>query len=144
MGLGDFLGNLLGTSSEYQAASPFGADVTQQNLQNQANVNASQIQLAQQLAAQTQGQGPNPAQQQYQQNVQQNVANAQGLISSQRGLNPALAARMGVNAAAQANNQAAGQSGILQAQQQLAAQQQLGGLYGQMQNANLGQMGVLT
>lgn len=85
------------------------------------------------------GQGPNPAQTQYLQNVQNNVANTQGLISSQRGLNPALAAKLGSNAGATANQQAASGAAQLQQQQQLAATGLYGNLLGQEQQGNLAQ-----
>lgn len=82
--------------------------------------------LGQTLLDQSNGKGPNPAQLQYQQNVNQNIANAAGTIASQKGISPALAARMiaqGQGAGAQG---AAGGAAVLQAQQQLAAQNALG------------------
>lgn len=106
------------------------------------NLMGDQSALAQALLAQSQGQGPNPAQMMMQQ--AQDRANQQGagMIASAKGMNPALAARMA------AQNTAAGQqslvqnTGILGAQQQLQAQGQLGQLYGQMggQNQNQQQM----
>ncbi len=79
------------------------------------------------LLAQSQGQGPNPAQAQYNQNVGQ-AAKAQGaLMASQRGAssNPALIARQAAMQGAAMQNQASGQAATLQAQQQLGAQQAL-------------------
>ena len=91
------------------------------------------------------GQGPNPAQTQFQQNVAQNQANTQGLIASQRGLNPALAARMGSNAQAAANAQAAGHLAVMQQNQQpLQATQNYQNLLGQQQQGNLFQQGLYT
>jgi hypothetical protein len=147
--VGNILSSVLGTNSQYQATpaqagNPYAQGTLQQEANNQAQIYAQQQQLAQQMQATAAGQGPNPAQQQYMQNMQNNVAGAQGLIASQRGLNPALAARMGANAATSSNNQAAAQSGIMQAQQQLAAQQNLGSLYGNMQQGNIGQQQLYT
>src|ERR1700743_1248140 len=115
------MGSLLsafGAKNEYQAGIPTG-------------VSDQQNGLAAQLQANMTGAGPNPAQTQFQANQQANIANTQGLIASQRGLNPALAARMGANAATTGNQQAAIGSALLQQQQQLAGSQQLQGLYGQ-------------
>lgn len=141
--MGGMLSSVLDTDSHYQASpaqagNPYAPQQLQYLANNQGQIYGQQQALAQQLQQQMAGQGPNPAQLQYQQNVNQNIAQAQGLISSQRGLNPALAAKMGANAASQANQQAAGQSGIMQAQQQLAAGQNLGNLYGQLQQGNVG------
>lgn len=151
--MGGFLSNLLDTNSDYnpngtgggvQAGNPYSRDLFNQSMQNQQQVFGQQQALAGKLQEQMAGIGPNPAQTQYQQNVGTNIANSQGLISSQRGLNPALASRMGANAASQANQQAAAQSSILQQQQQLGATQNLGNLYGQMQQGNLGQQGMFN
>ena len=129
----------LGVTSQYRAPTVYSSAVLQDQLNKSAEIYGGQSGLAQALQAQMAGAGPNPAQLQYAQNVQNNVANAQGLISSQRGLNPALAARLGASAASDANQRAALNSALLQQQQQLGAQSQLGGLYGQMQQRNLGQ-----
>jgi hypothetical protein len=147
--MGGFLSGILGTDSQYQASpyqsgNPYSQTVLQDELSKQAEVYRGQQALAQALQQQMNGNGPNPAQTQYQQNVQNNVANAQGLINSQRGLNPALAARMGSNAASAANQQAAMQSSLLNQQQQLGATQNLGNLYGQMQQGNIGQQALYT
>lgn len=98
------------------------------------NVFANQGTLAQQLAAQAQGQGPNIAQLQLQQATNRNIAQGAGLIGSQRGMNPALAARLIAQQTAAANQEAAGQSGLMRAQQQLAAQGALANVYGQQGN----------
>lgn len=137
-GIGKGAADSSGATSNYQTGNPYDQNYFQQQLSNQAQIYGNQQSLAQALQAQMLGQGPNPAQTQFQGNVQSNIANAQGLIASQRGLNPALAARMGVNAAAKANQEAALGSALLQQQQQIAATQNLGGLYGQMQQGNLG------
>lgn len=82
--------------------------------------------LAGQLANQAAGIGPNPAQSELNQATGQNIAQTAALLASQRGAggNAGLigeqAARMGSNV----QQQAVGQGATLQAQQQLAAQQQ--------------------
>lgn len=81
--------------------------------------------LADQLAAQAQGQGPNPALEQLKQTTDMNNRMAASQISSQKGINPALAARLGMQQGAANNQGAAGQAATLRAQQILAAQQGL-------------------
>lgn len=106
---------------------------------NLGNENA----LAQQLLAQSQGQGPNPAQAMLNQATQQNIQSAAGTVASQKGINPALAARLAGEQAGQINQQAAGQAATMGAQQQLGAQSQLGGLYGTMGQQGLTQQQLL-
>jgi hypothetical protein len=148
-GLGGFVGDIFGgvaggaadaagATSQYKADNPYAPEEFQKYLNERQQLVQNQNSLAQALQAQMAGQGPNPAQTQFMANQQANIANAQGLIASQRGLNPALAARMGVNAASNANQQAALGSALMQQQQQLNATNSLGGLYGQMQSGNLG------
>lgn len=137
-GVADPLYKGLGLNNPYQASNPYAQQYLQTMADQQGAIYGGQQQLASQLQNLAAGQGPNPAQLQYQQNVGQNIAGAQGLMSSQRGINPGLAAKMGMNAANQANLQAANQAAQLQAQQQLGAMQGLGSLYGQMQSGNLG------
>lgn len=144
MGLGDFLSGILGTNNDFQAQSPYtSADVTSQS-QQQQGLYGQQQQLAQALMAQSQGQGPNPALSQLRQTTDQNSQLASGLLASQRGLNPALAARMAAQQQTTANQQAGGQAATLSAQQQLGAQGQLSGLYGQMGSQNLQQQGLMN
>jgi|WetSurMetagenome_2_1015567.scaffolds.fasta_scaffold100855_3 hypothetical protein len=117
-----------------------GQMMTPQN-QFQANTGAIQGQqqsLAQALLNQSQGMGPNPAQAQYQQNVNQAIKQNAGLISSQKGINPALAQRLAGENAANMQGNAAGNAAILGAQQQLGAQQGLAGVYGDIANEQLG------
>ena len=104
---------------------------------NQATNLTNQNQLAQMLLAQSQGQGPNPAQAMLMQNANELAQQQAGGIASQKGINPALAARQMQMQGAQAAQAAAGHAGVMGAQQQLGAQGQLGGLYGQIGNQNL-------
>ena len=107
---------------------------------------AQQQQVAQQLAQQAQGLGPNVAQSQLAQATGQNVANQAALAAGQRGAssNAGLIARQAAQAGGAAQQQAAGQAATLGAQQQLAAQQGLANLsaqqLGQIQGAN--QLGI--
>lgn len=131
-----------GATNQYQIQNPYAQQQLQEELNQQSQIYGQQQTLAQALQQQMAGGGPNPAQTQFLGNQNSNIANAQGLIASQRGLNPALAARMGANAAAQGNQQAAMGSALLQQQQQLGATANLGNLYGQMQQGNLAQQGL--
>lgn len=98
----------------------------QNGIQNQSNV-------YNQLQGVANGTGPNPALQQLQNTTGQNVANQAALMASQRGVssNPALLARQVGQQGAGIQQQAAGQGAALQAQQQLEALSQLGGIAGQ-------------
>lgn len=101
------------------------------------DVYAQQGTLAQALSDQARGIGPNPALEQYKQNVNANIAAQTGAAASQRGINPALAARMAAQGGAAANAGAAGTEATLQAEQELAARQQLA----QQQAAMAGTLG---
>lgn len=142
--MGSALSGLFGIKSDYQATpyqqgNPYDQNVLQNELQNQSNIYARQEDLGNTLQQQMAGNGPNPAQTQYQQNVQQNIAQAQGLMSGNRGTNAALATKMGGNVAAEQNQKAASQSALQQQMQQLQATQSYGNLLGQMQTGNLAQ-----
>lgn len=141
-----FLGSLFGTEDKFNASNPYDQQSGDlHDLYQRGNdIYNAQASLGGVLRQWLAGQGPNPAQLQYRGNVDSNIANAQSLIASQRGLNPALAARMGANAATNANNQAALGAALLQAQQQQAAAGTLGSLYGSMMQGNQGQQGLLT
>lgn len=136
--MGSFLGNALGVTNKNTGSNPYAAQALPQLEQNSQQIYGQQQALANALQKQAAGEGPNPAQIQFEMNQQQNLANAQGLLAGQRGLNPALAAKLGSNMAAEGGQNAAAQSALMQAQQQLAAQQNLGNLLGQMQSGNLG------
>lgn len=87
----------------------------------------SQAALSEALMNQANGVGPNPAQAQLAQNTGQNVANQAALMAGQRGssANAGLIAREAAQQGAGIQQNAVGQAATLQAQQQLAAQQQL-------------------
>lgn len=124
----------------YQANAPLDVGSLQSQL-NTAQGNFNQTQgnqnaLASALLAQSQGQGPNVAQNQLNQNTNQNIQQNAGMIASQKGINPALAARLASENASNISQQAAGQGAVLGAQQQVAAQQQLGSLYNNQATQN--------
>jgi hypothetical protein len=128
--------NILNPTTVTQANSAYGtaqgALTGQQQLasalQGQTTQGAAeQTSLAQALAQQAAGGGPNPAQAQLAQNTSTNVANQAALMAGQRGAsgNVGLMARQAAQQGAATQQQAVGQAATLQAQQQLAAQQQL-------------------
>lgn len=121
-------------------AQTYGQDYGQllTNTQNQYNQNmTNQNALVGQLQNQAQGTGPNLAQQQLQQATQGNINSQAAAIASQKGINPGSVARQVNEQASNANQQAAGQAGVQNAQQQLQSQGLLGGLQGQIGNQSL-------
>lgn len=125
-----------------------------QNQANTANINYGAANtglnsLATMLQNQANGQGPNPALAQLQQTTGQNIAGQASLMAGQRGAsaNPGLMARQIANQGAAIQQQSVGQSAVQRAQQQLAAQGQLGQVYGTQgslanQNYGIAQGGV--
>lgn len=151
MGLGDWLGGLFGTNNNYHVDAPVNGFQANdngasgqignayQNAQQNYGQQSSYIQMLQNQANGTGG--PSVAAQLLAQQTQQNNQGAASLVASQRGLNPALAARMGLNAQA-SNNQASAQSGaLLRSQEQLQSQGLLGQALGQQGNQNLQLLG---
>lgn len=104
---------------------------------------ANQDQFAQALMAQMNGQGYNPAQAMLNQSTNQNIAQQAGLAASQKGLNPAMAARLGAQNAGNIGQQMAGQAAVMQQQQGLDTQGQLGSLYNNMAANRLGALSDL-
>lgn len=96
-------------------------------LNNQYNLLQQQQGLADRLYNQSQGQGPNPAQAQLAQNTANNVSQQAALMGSQRGsgANAGMLGRQIGQQGAAIEQQGIGQAATLQAQQQLAANQQL-------------------
>jgi hypothetical protein len=113
----------------------------QNGIGNQSQVFGQQQALAGQLAQTAMGAGPNPAQAQFQQNANQVAAQTAGLIGSQKGISPALQARLIAQQGAGAGQAAAGQAATLQAQQQIAAQQALMQQQANMANLSTQQVG---
>lgn len=120
----------------------------QQALANQlagANAVGGQTQLAQQLQAQAQGGGPNPAAAMLANQTAANTANQAALMASQRGAgaNAGLLARNAAMVGAQNQQNAIGQGAVMQANQQLAAQNALQNLYGSQLSAQQNQQNML-
>lgn len=132
--------NTVGSGSEFDQLQQANA---QNGFGNQSNVFTQMGGLAGQLQAQSMGQGPNPALAQLQQATGQNVANQAALMAGQRGssANAGLMARQAAQQGAGIQQQAVGQSAIMQAQQQLAAQQALQQQQGMMANVAGQQIG---
>lgn len=108
----------------------------QGGVQNQSDVFNQQQGLAGQLALQASGAaGPSIAQSQYQQNMNALAAQQAGAMGSQKGMSPALQARMVAQQGANAQQNAAGQYATMGAQEQWAALQAL-----QNQQANMANM----
>jgi hypothetical protein len=113
-----------------------------ESVHNQGYVSDQGNALIQALQAQAAGQGPSIAQNQLNQTTEQNVNRGVAQAASAKGVDPALAARMGLDATAQANQAAAGQGATLRAQERLGALGQLGGAIGQQSQTNLGLAGL--
>lgn len=132
------------TQVDYTGAGSQGGQNALQGYGTAQQTLGQQQALAQQLQAQAQGQGPNPALAQLAKTTGQNVAQQAALMASQRGAsaNPGLVARQAAEQGANAQQQAAGQAATLRAQQQLAAQQALGQQQAAIQQANLGEQNL--
>lgn len=129
-----FISNAFGASSGF---SPGGGNAQQQQYVTDANKNYGQANqglnsLANMLMIQAQGGGPNLANQNLQNFTGQNVASQAALMGGQRGAssNPGMIARQIGQQGAGIQQQAAGQAASNVLAQQLAAQQQLGGVFG--------------
>ena len=115
------------------------------NPQAQAALN-QQAAVAAQLQQMSQGRGPNPSQAALNQSTGQNLEFPAALMASQRGAgaNAGLIARQAAQQGAATQQQAVGQGAVLQAQQQIAAQNALAGLSGQQAAQTQGAAGALT
>lgn len=124
--MGGFINSITGGNANYTAQNTPGFA----QAVGQTNNNYNQTYGQQQgLDTQLQGianNGSSLAQNQLTNATNQNIAQGAGLVESQKGLNPALAARLAGQQTGQANQQAANQSAILQAQTQMAGLGQLG------------------
>jgi hypothetical protein len=134
--LGGLVGGLGSSLAESSGAtSDFNAQLDPQALaQQQAFVQALQQQMS--------GQGPNLAQEQLRQATSANQAMAAGMAASQKGISPATAARLALQNQAAMQQQAAGQSGTLRAQQQLQTQGLMGQQLAQQQAQTLQAQGI--
>lgn len=121
--LGGLTGGIMGSgglTNTFQGASP---DIQKQDLIKQINaLTPQQQQLSQMLTNQAQGNGPNPAQLMLNQATNKNNQQGAGMIASQKGISPALAARLIAQNTANTNQTAAGQGALMGAEQQLNAE----------------------
>src|SRR5665811_2063363 len=111
--MGSILNGAFGGNSDYQATGV--PDMTDALIQSRANYGrtfAQQLQL-QQMLQDDAANGSQLAQNQLTQATDQNIAQQQGLISSQKGINPAMAGRVASQNAGNINQQAANQSAQL-------------------------------
>jgi hypothetical protein len=108
------------------------AEAIRRAQENALAVNPQQQSLVNTLSAAVAGNGPSVAENQLRRATDQNVQQTAGLIASQRGMNPALAARIAAGAGARASQDVAGQAATLRAQEQIAARGQLGDVLNQM------------
>jgi len=142
-GVGGAVSDFFGGQSQYRANAP---TITTQNVLPSiagqegiaSDVYGQQQGLAQRLLAESQGQGPNPAQARLNNETGNNIAETQALMASVRGgnSNPGLTALNAGRQGAATRQQAVGQAAQLQAEQELGAQNELAGLYGnEAQNA---------
>lgn len=123
------------TPTAAPAAQAVGANINQDQ---QAQFRNQQMGLADVLRAQAAGQGPSLAQSQYDRNTQQAIRQQNSQAASMRGINPALAARLSGQNIAGIQQDAAANSAAIRAQEQMAAQSQLGQLVGQGRQADIG------
>jgi hypothetical protein len=121
MGLSDFLGNVFGSHTNEVKPVIQGMPITMN-----PEMQAQQQAFLQALKAQSQGQGPSLATTMLQNQSAQNAANANSLISGQRGMNAGLAMRNALNANANANQAMAGQAAQARVGEQLGAMQNYG------------------
>lgn len=139
------MGQLVSGVSNALDLPGIGSALTPQNTYNAspavAGTVSQQQQLAQLLLNQSQGQGPNPAQSQYLTNTNNAIKQNAGMVASQKGVSPALAARLASENAGTQTQAAAGQAATLQAQQQLGAEGAAGTVYGQIGNEQIGASG---
>lgn len=109
----------------------------QNGIQNQSN-------SYNQLQGIANGTGPNPAQTQYNQNINSLAQQQAGAIASQKGISPALQARMISQQGSAAMQNAAGQSATNMANQQLGAINSAAGIAGQQASNQIGQTNANT
>ncbi len=115
------------TSGLGQQQSLYDALAAQNGIGNQSQVFQQQQALANQLQQSANGQGPNPANAQLAQATGANTANQAALMAGQRGAsqNAGLIARQAAMQGGANQQAAAGQAATMNAQQQIAARQQL-------------------
>ncbi len=96
-----------------------------------------QSQFIQMLQNQANGIGPSLAQQQLKMGTDRGIAQQMGVAASQRGVNPAMAARMAMQNAAGINQQGAADAAMIREQEKLNATSQLGAQIGSLRQGDL-------
>ena len=156
MGLSDFLGSILGSTNtfsaqpmaldkvDYNDAIKKAQDAALTNMEAGAEAAKMQKSLAQQLMEQSMGQGPSLAELQLQKASDQNVKNMAGLIASQRGVNPAKAARSIASLGASQGQELANQAAQLRLNEQLQKQQLLEQTLRGQRGLDIGLLGAQT
>lgn len=145
LGQNNYSANLAPTQqTDYSGVISDSANNTLAGYGTAQGIQAQQQNLANALLAQSQGQGPNPAQAALNQSTGQNAATEAALMASQRGsgANPGMIARLAAEQGGTLQQQAVGQSATLQAQQQLAAEQNLAQQQANMASGNIAEQGV--
>ena len=154
-----FLGSLFAAKNNFQAKNlvgspnytaqpnlPYGLaqaqEMEQQNLGLAGKSREQQEQLNQQLMAQATGQAPSLAQAQLQQVLTQQNAQSAATLGSQRGINPALAARMIAQQQAANNQGMAGQAATAGIQERLASQSTLAQALAGQRQQDIGTAGL--
>lgn len=121
-----FIGDMFSgpKGSGWQAQS--GAVIQQDGIEHQSADSAAALGNTNAALQDRATHGSDLARQQLQQATNQNIANATGVIASSKGINPAMAAREAGQQAANAGQNAAGQSAVTQSQIQQGALNSLG------------------
>jgi hypothetical protein len=133
MGLGDFLGGILGSHTD--EVKPI---IQAQQIAPNGQLLNQQQSYANSLQAQAAGAGPSLATNLLQQHSDTNAANQLGMAAAQRGVNPGLAMKQAMDAGAMGNQQAMQQASNARVGEQLGAQRELGSQLNTMQGQNIG------
>lgn len=104
----------------------------------------TQLNFIDALQAQSQGRGVNLGHQQFQNALAKSIQTQRSAAMSQRGVNPALAGKMAADMGMQMQAQGAGQSALLDMQNQLNAQSQLGGALSGVRQQDLAKMQMIN
>jgi len=123
-----FVSSILGAGGGENTYNVGAPPIQTQNLTSQISaLTPQQQQLTQMLMNQSQGNGPNPAQNMLNQATNSNIQQTAGQIASTKGISPALAARLGAQSGAAAKQASAGQAATMGAEQQINAENSLSG-----------------
>lgn len=149
-GLGGAVSGFFGGQNQFHADAPtietqeFTPQITEAKTRNNQIYNA-QNSLARALLLRSQGQGPNPALSQLNTATGNNVAATAALMAGAKGANrnAGLIAQEAARQGAATQQQAVGQGATLQAQQELAAQNELEQLYGAQAGTAMQEQGIL-